>query len=216
MLCIARVRRPSTLRRRGRRTSEAGAGAGCHGGRLLGRRPLAGQLPGPRLRGPTDRRRGARRLGLSVSETTSRGCTHMTRHEDPIYRIITVCTRVRKCRACVVQARRWGRRARPRRLQGPAGRSLALEAPPIAQSLAPSAARRRRPRKGHCSSPDQAGGWSADAVSFALALSLPCSHSLSQALCHTAYSARRWLWLCAVGLGRRLVGVGAGTGESSP
>ena len=60
--------------------------------------------PAPRHRAGPGRpaARGPARRFEHVSETTSRGCTHLTRHEDPIYRITTVCTRVRVlCRARV-------------------------------------------------------------------------------------------------------------------
>ena len=85
MLCIWRVCRPRAVGRHGRWTAEAGAGAAAEDGR-----PLAGGRAGPAAGARRPAAAGSRTPGFEhLPETTSRGCTHMTRHEDPIYRITT-------------------------------------------------------------------------------------------------------------------------------
>ena len=77
------------------------AGRAAVWGGLLGDGHLSpAGVRGPPLGPGRPAARGPGRGFEHVSLNTSRGCTHMTRHKDPIYRITTVCTRVQVPRPC--------------------------------------------------------------------------------------------------------------------
>ena len=97
VLCIAP--RPPPVRRWAARAADGGGGGGggLPSGRSAGEAVAtspAGEPGIPATGARPSGGEGPAARGFEHVSETSRGCTHMTRHEDPIYRITTVCTRV--------------------------------------------------------------------------------------------------------------------------